>query len=111
VETQPTAGKVGAAVRILGSHLTGASSVTFNGTPAVFGIWRSARTALPPNRARDGNLHPIILFDARRPGDLDKARAAGAEILEHCLSVRGSITGEDGVGMEKNESPCDRASR
>ena len=53
--------------------------------------------------AGDGNLHPIILFDARKPGDLDKARAAGAEILEHCLSVGGSITGEHGVGMEKNE--------
>ncbi len=53
--------------------------------------------------AGDGNLHPIILFDARKPGDLDKARAAGAEILEHCIRVGGSITGEHGVGMEKNE--------
>jgi len=53
--------------------------------------------------AGDGNLHPIILFNARKPGDLDKARAAGAEILEHCLSVGGSITGEHGVGMEKYE--------
>ena len=53
--------------------------------------------------AGDGNMHPIILFDARKPGDLDKARAAGAEILEHCISVGGSITGEHGVGMEKNE--------
>jgi glycolate oxidase len=53
--------------------------------------------------AGDGNMHPIILFDARKPGDLDKARAAGAEILEHCLSAGGSITGEHGVGMEKNE--------
>jgi glycolate oxidase len=53
--------------------------------------------------AGDGNLHPIILFDARKPRDLDKARAAGAEILEHCLRVGGSITGEHGVGMEKNE--------
>jgi len=53
--------------------------------------------------AGDGNMHPIILFDARKPGDLDKARAAGAEILEHCLRAGGSITGEHGVGMEKNE--------
>jgi glycolate oxidase len=53
--------------------------------------------------AGDGNLHPIILFDARKPGDLDKARAAGAEILQHCISVGGSITGEHGVGMEKND--------
>jgi glycolate oxidase len=43
------------------------------------------------------------LFDARKPGDIEKARAAGAEILEYCLSVGGSITGEHGVGMEKNE--------
>jgi glycolate oxidase len=53
--------------------------------------------------AGDGNLHPIILFDARKPGDLEKARAAGAEILEFCIGVGGSITGEHGVGMEKNE--------
>jgi len=53
--------------------------------------------------AGDGNLHPIILFDARKPGDLDKARAAGEEILAYCVSVGGSITGEHGVGMEKKE--------
>src|SRR3954451_13748674 len=53
--------------------------------------------------AGDGNLHPIILFDARKPGDIDKARAAGEEILTWCIEVGGSITGEHGVGMEKNE--------
>ena len=53
--------------------------------------------------AGDGNLHPIILFDARKPGDLEKAKAAGEEILQYCISVGGSITGEHGVGMEKNE--------
>jgi glycolate oxidase len=53
--------------------------------------------------AGDGNLHPIILFDARKPGDLDKARHAGEEILDYCISVGGSITGEHGVGMEKIE--------
>jgi glycolate dehydrogenase FAD-linked subunit len=53
--------------------------------------------------AGDGNMHPIILFDARKPGDLEKARAAGEEILLHCISVGGTITGEHGVGMEKNE--------
>ncbi|MCS6952703.1 MAG: FAD-binding protein [Bryobacteraceae bacterium] len=53
--------------------------------------------------AGDGNLHPIILFDARKPGDLDKARAAGEEILEYCIAAGGSITGEHGVGMEKKE--------
>ncbi len=53
--------------------------------------------------AGDGNMHPIILFDARRPGDLEKARAAGRRILEYCIDAGGSITGEHGVGMEKNE--------
>jgi glycolate oxidase len=53
--------------------------------------------------AGDGNMHPIILFDARRPGDIEKTKAAGEEILARCISVGGSITGEHGVGMEKNE--------
>lgn len=54
--------------------------------------------------AGDGNLHPIILFDRRKAGDLDHAKAAGEEILDHCISVGGSITGEHGIGMEKNET-------
>ena len=53
--------------------------------------------------AGDGNMHPIILFDARKTGDLEKTKAAGEEILQFCISVGGSITGEHGVGMEKNE--------
>jgi len=53
--------------------------------------------------AGDGNMHPIILFDSRKPGDLDKARACGDEILTFCIDAGGSITGEHGVGMEKNE--------
>src|ERR1043166_9251580 len=53
--------------------------------------------------AGDGNLHPIILFNARMPGELEKARAAGEEILRYCVDNGGSITGEHGVGMEKNE--------
>jgi glycolate oxidase len=53
--------------------------------------------------AGDGNMHPIILFDARKPGDLEKARAAGEEILIYCIEAGGTITGEHGVGMEKNE--------
>jgi len=53
--------------------------------------------------AGDGNLHPLILFNARRPGEIDKARAAGAEILRYCIAQGGTITGEHGVGMEKNE--------
>jgi len=54
--------------------------------------------------AGDGNLHPIILFDPRKPGDLEKTKAAGEEILTRCISVGGSITGEHGVGMEKTKS-------
>jgi glycolate oxidase len=53
--------------------------------------------------AGDGNMHPIILFNPRRQGDLERARAAGEEILEYCIRVGGSITGEHGVGMEKSE--------
>lgn len=53
--------------------------------------------------AGDGNMHPIILFDARKPGELEKAQHAGEDILAFCISVGGSITGEHGVGMEKME--------
>jgi glycolate oxidase len=53
--------------------------------------------------AGDGNMHPIILFDARKPGEFDKARAAGDDILRFCIAEGGSITGEHGVGMEKME--------
>jgi glycolate oxidase len=53
--------------------------------------------------AGDGNMHPIILFDARKPGELERAREAGQEILIFCIEAGGSITGEHGVGMEKNE--------
>jgi glycolate oxidase len=53
--------------------------------------------------AGDGNMHPIILFDPRKPGDLEAARTCGEEILAYCISVGGSITGEHGVGVEKRE--------
>jgi glycolate oxidase len=51
--------------------------------------------------AGDGNLHPLILFDNRSTEQTQKTIAAGREILEYCISVGGSITGEHGVGMEK----------
>jgi len=51
--------------------------------------------------AGDGNMHPILPFDPRKEGDLRRAQLAGEEILEFCISVGGSITGEHGVGMEK----------
>jgi glycolate oxidase len=53
--------------------------------------------------AGDGNLHPLILFDARDKQQFANTLAAGREILEYCLSVGGSITGEHGVGIEKAE--------
>ena len=53
--------------------------------------------------AGDGNLHPLILFDGRRPGDYEKVVAAGTEILNYCIQVGGSITGEHGVGLEKRD--------
>ncbi len=53
--------------------------------------------------AGDGNLHPLILFDVRDPEQSRRTHAAGREILEYCVQVGGSITGEHGVGMEKNE--------
>ncbi|MFC5476209.1 FAD-linked oxidase C-terminal domain-containing protein [Paraherbaspirillum soli] len=56
--------------------------------------------------AGDGNLHPLILFDANRPGELHLAEEFGAEILELCVAVGGTITGEHGVGIEKINSMC-----
>ena len=53
--------------------------------------------------AGDGNMHPIILFDHHKPGELERAKAAGDEILRFCVAEGGSITGEHGVGMEKME--------
>jgi glycolate oxidase len=53
--------------------------------------------------AGDGNMHPIILFDSRKPEELERAKQAGDAILRFCISRGGSITGEHGVGMEKME--------
>ncbi|MFZ1346145.1 MAG: FAD-linked oxidase C-terminal domain-containing protein [Tabrizicola sp.] len=53
--------------------------------------------------AGDGNMHPLILFDANMPGDLEKCEAFGAEILKLCVEVGGCLTGEHGVGIEKRE--------
>ena len=53
--------------------------------------------------AGDGNLHPCILFDIRDAEQVHKTHEAGREILSHCIAVGGTITGEHGVGMEKNE--------
>ena len=53
--------------------------------------------------AGDGNLHPLILYDANRPGELEKAEEFGADILRLCVEVGGVLTGEHGVGVEKRD--------
>ena len=53
--------------------------------------------------AGDGNMHPILLFDDRDPDQLKRTKQAGTEILQYCIEVGGAITGEHGVGMEKND--------
>ncbi|MCP5086700.1 MAG: FAD-binding protein [Rhodobacteraceae bacterium] len=53
--------------------------------------------------AGDGNLHPLILFDANKPGDLETCEAFGADILKLCVEVGGCLTGEHGVGVEKRD--------
>jgi glycolate oxidase len=56
--------------------------------------------------AGDGNLHPLILFDANQPGEWQRADRFGADILELCVRLGGTITGEHGVGIEKINSMC-----
>ncbi|WP_404419625.1 glycolate oxidase subunit GlcD [Marinospirillum sp.] len=56
--------------------------------------------------AGDGNMHPLILFDANQEGELERAEALGGKILELCVAVGGSITGEHGVGREKINQMC-----
>ena len=53
--------------------------------------------------AGDGNLHPLILYDANKPGELERTEAFGAEILKLCVEVGGVLTGEHGVGVEKRD--------
>ena len=65
--------------------------------------------------AGDGNLHPLILYDANKPGELERAEAFGSDILRLCVEVGGVLTGEHGVGVEKRDlmpamfSPVDLA--
>ena len=56
--------------------------------------------------AGDGNLHPLILFDANQPGEWERADRFGADILELCVELGGTVTGEHGVGIEKINSMC-----
>ena len=79
--------------------------------PSVLGRIRalSERTGLRIANvfhAGDGNLHPLILFDANDRGQLERAEAFGAEILELSVAMGGTVTGEHGVGVEKLASMC-----
>jgi glycolate oxidase len=56
--------------------------------------------------AGDGNLHPLILFDANDPDELDRTERFAGEVLEKCVAVGGTITGEHGVGVEKINQMC-----
>jgi glycolate oxidase len=56
--------------------------------------------------AGDGNLHPLILYDANEPGQLERTEALGGRILELCVAAGGTITGEHGVGLEKIDQMC-----
>ncbi len=56
--------------------------------------------------AGDGNLHPLILYDANQPDEFERAEEFGAEILDLCVAVGGTITGEHGVGVEKIDRMC-----
>jgi glycolate oxidase len=56
--------------------------------------------------AGDGNLHPLILYDANTPGELERTEELGGRILEMCVAVGGTITGEHGVGLEKINQMC-----
>ena len=56
--------------------------------------------------AGDGNLHPLIMFDSNQPAEVERAEKFGAEILELCVQVGGTVTGEHGVGIEKINQMC-----
>jgi len=56
--------------------------------------------------AGDGNLHPLIMFDANRPGELQRTEELGSRILQLCVEVGGTVTGEHGVGVEKINEMC-----
>ncbi len=57
--------------------------------------------------AGDGNLHPLILFDGNQPGELERAEKLAGKILQMCITMGGSITGEHGIGMEKRDYLAD----
>jgi hypothetical protein len=61
--------------------------------------------------AGDGNLHPLILFDANQPDEMQRAEDFGTDILKLCVEVGGTVTGEHGVGVEKLDATCSQFTR
>jgi FAD/FMN-containing dehydrogenase len=53
--------------------------------------------------AGDGNIHPLVCYDGRNPGEKERAFAAGAEIMRRCIELGGTVSGEHGIGLEKRE--------
>ena len=73
--------------------------------------WKSNINCANVCHAGDGNLHPLILFDANTPEEIRRAEDFGAAILELCVEVGGTVTGEHGVGIEKINQMCVQFSR
>ena len=75
---------------------------------ATIGRWSEEYGLTVANvfHAGDGNLHPLILYDANTPGELERTEEFGGRILELCIAAGGTITGEHGVGMEKINQMC-----
>ena len=82
--------------RALSDVLTGISELSREFGLAVANVFH----------AGDGNLHPLILFDANREGELERAERLGGRILELCVAAGGTVTGEHGVGVEKLDQMC-----
>ncbi|MBT8055798.1 MAG: FAD-binding oxidoreductase, partial [Gammaproteobacteria bacterium] len=69
---------------------------------------RAGLTVANVFHAGDGNLHPLIMYDANQDGQIETAEQLGAEILRLCIEAGGTVTGEHGVGMEKIDSMCEQ---
>ncbi len=82
--------------RALGEVLSGISELATRAGLRVANVFH----------AGDGNLHPLILYDSGKPGEFERTEALGAEILQLCVRVGGTITGEHGVGLEKIDQMC-----
>ena len=82
--------------RALGEVLTGISQLASQYGLRVANVFH----------AGDGNLHPLILYDSGKPGEFERTEALGGEILQLCVRVGGTITGEHGVGLEKIDQMC-----